>query len=75
LGSILPTGAYPIVAVSYFLGNSKGNGSDLTATQGLVTAPYNSSITSKVSAVTGLNFISLGSNSFTSANVSGCYGN
>ena len=44
LGSILPASTtsvpvYPIVAVSYFLGNSAGNGSDLSTTQGLVTSP------------------------------------
>ncbi|WP_158628817.1 substrate-binding domain-containing protein [Dyella choica] len=74
LGSIVPVGSYPIVAVSYFLGNSTGNGSDQATTQGLVTSPYNSAITSHVTAVGGLQFIGLGSNSFTSSQVSGCYG-
>jgi phosphate transport system substrate-binding protein len=79
LGSLLPAGTtsnptYPIIAVSYFLGNSVGNGVDLAATQGLVTSPYNPDITSKVTPVSGLKFIALGTNTFTSSQVSGCYG-
>ena len=74
LGSIVPVGSYPIVAVSYFLGNSVGNGTDLAATQGLVTSPYNSTITSQVTPVSGLQFIALHNGAFTSSQVSGCYG-
>jgi phosphate transport system substrate-binding protein len=40
-----PSSGYPIIAVSYLLGNSNGNGSDLAHTQGLLSAPYNSAIT------------------------------
>jgi phosphate transport system substrate-binding protein len=41
-----PTTGYPIMAVSYLLGNTNGNGSDLAATQGLLSAPYNTTVTS-----------------------------
>lgn len=77
---IIPPGSYPIVAFSYFLGNSAGNGADLAATQDLVTSPYSSAITSQVTPVGGLEFIALvpyGTNGiypFTSSQVSGCYG-
>jgi phosphate transport system substrate-binding protein len=40
-----PSTGYPIMAVSYLLGNTNGNGSDLANTQGLLSAPYNSTIT------------------------------
>ena len=74
---IIRPGNYPIVAFSYFLGNSAGNGADLTATQGLVTSPYNSAITSKVAPVGGLQFLqftSAGANLINSTQVSSCYG-
>lgn len=77
---IIRPGDYPIVAFSYFLGNSVGNGTDLAATQSLVTSPYNSAITSQVAPVGGLQFVALapyGTNNlypFTSSQVSGCYG-
>jgi phosphate transport system substrate-binding protein len=40
LGGLLPSGGYPIVAISYLLGNAIGNGSDLTNTQNLLAFPY-----------------------------------
>lgn len=61
-GGIVPTTSYPIVAVSYFLGNAQANGTDLTNTANLVDAPFNSAITSLVTTVgpgTGLAFLSL----------------
>lgn len=67
-GGFVPTGSYPIVAVSYFLGNAQGNESkDLTNTQNLVNAPYNSTITGSVTTVgsgKGLAFLTLGSGAF-----------
>lgn len=35
------SGRYPIMAVSYLIANHKGNGADLSAVQGLVSAAYN----------------------------------
>jgi phosphate transport system substrate-binding protein len=40
-----PSSGYPIMAVSYLLGNTNGNGSDLANTQALLSAPYNTAIT------------------------------
>jgi phosphate transport system substrate-binding protein len=76
-GYINPTGNYPIVAVSYLLGNSTGNGTDLSNTQTLVTAPYNSTIQGEVTTIggtTGLQFLNIGT-TFTASQVSGCYVN
>lgn len=79
-GSIVPVGSYPIVAVSYFLGNSTGNNTDLATTQGLVTSPYNPP--SGFTAPDGLKVINPGlafpgSSSTVSAStvVKGCYVN
>lgn len=69
-----PSSGYSIVAVSYLLANSATNGADQTAVQGLMWAPYNSSITDQVSSIgvgTGLSFLSTG---FTEAGVKGCVG-
>jgi phosphate transport system substrate-binding protein len=40
LGGLMASGSYPIVAISYLLGNAIGNGSDLTNTQNLLAFPY-----------------------------------
>ena len=75
LGGLLPSGSYPIVAVSYLLGNTNGNGSDLVATQALLAAPYTSSITSNVTTIgpgTGLAFLTLGTDAFTASQVGDC---
>jgi phosphate transport system substrate-binding protein len=82
---IVPTGTYPIVAISYLLGNAVGNGTDLTNTRSLLIAPYTSSITSAVTTVgpvsttnpkgTGLAFLTLGRGSFTTTQVSNCLAN
>lgn len=61
-GGIVPATSYPIVAISYFLGNAQANGTDLANTANLVNAPYNSTITSAVNTVgagKGLAFLSL----------------
>lgn len=75
-GGIVPSTSYPIVAISYLLANSEGNTStDLMAIRGLLTAPYTSSITSQVTTVgpgTGLAFLTLGSNAFTTNQIRGC---
>lgn len=79
-GFINPTGNYPIVAVSYLLGNTVGNGSDQANTRTLATAPYNSTIRSSVTTIggsTGLQFINPNTAFNTSTNpsqVSTCYG-
>lgn len=79
-GFINPTGNYPIVAVSYLLGNTVGNGTDQANTQTLATAPYNSTIRSSVTTIggtTGLQFINPNTAFNTSTNpsqVSNCYG-
>jgi phosphate transport system substrate-binding protein len=67
-----PTGQYPIVAISYLLGNAKGNGTDLAHTQLLLGAPYNSTVTGSVTSIganTGLAFLS---SPITSSQVSAC---
>ncbi|ULU23260.1 substrate-binding domain-containing protein [Dyella terrae] len=69
-----PVSGYPIVAVSYLLANSANNGSDQTAVQNLMWAPYNSTITSNTTQIgsgTGLSFLST---SFTQSAVQGCVG-
>ncbi|MFC5741287.1 substrate-binding domain-containing protein [Dyella tabacisoli] len=55
-----PSG-YPIVAVSYLLGNSNGNGTDTANVRKLLGAPYNSAITGATTTIgsgTGLAFLS-----------------
>lgn len=77
-GGIVPSTSYPIVAVSYLLGNAQGNGTDLAATRGLLEAPYNSTITGSVTTIgsgTGLAFLTLGSGAFTEADVGACLAN
>ena len=63
-GGIIPSTSYPIVAVSYLLGNAQGNPSaDLTNSQNLVDAPYNATITGGVTTFgsgTGLALLNLG---------------
>ncbi|MBB6244397.1 substrate-binding domain-containing protein [Rhodanobacter sp. MP1X3] len=62
-GGIVPSTSYPIVAVSYFLGNAQGNiSTDLASTAKLVDAPYNATITGSVTTVgsgTGLAFLNI----------------
>ena len=74
-GTIVPSTSYPIVAISYLMGNVHGNGSDLANTQGLLEAPYNSTIqaaATDIGGTTGLQFLTLGLRSFTAAQVGGC---
>jgi phosphate transport system substrate-binding protein len=76
-GNMVPTGSYPIVAVSYLLGNAQGNGSDQTNTQGLLEAPYNATIQAAATDIggsTGLQFLTLAKGSFTAAQVGTCIG-
>ncbi|GGA31977.1 substrate-binding domain-containing protein [Dyella nitratireducens] len=60
-GGFLPLGTYPIVAISYLLSHAQGvEASDLTNTQNLVNAPYNTTITGSVTTIgsgTGLAFL------------------
>jgi len=75
-GGILPSTSYPIVGVSYLLGNAQGNlTADLASTQGLVNAPYNSTITGSVTTIggtTGLAFLSLGTGAFSATAPGAC---
>jgi phosphate transport system substrate-binding protein len=74
-GGLVPSGTYPIVDITYLLANSKGNGTALAATQGLLEAPYNSTITGSVTTVgagTGLALLTLGANAFTTAQIGSC---
>jgi phosphate transport system substrate-binding protein len=51
-GGLLPRGTYPIVSISYLVGNAQGNeSSDLAATQNLVNAPYNTAIESEATTI------------------------
>lgn len=74
-GGIVPSTSYPIVAISYLMGNTDGNGTDLAATQGLLASPYDSTVQSSVTTIggtTGLAFLSPASGAFTGSQVSGC---
>ncbi|GAA0916129.1 hypothetical protein GCM10009552_34310 [Rothia nasimurium] len=56
----VPASGYPIVAVSYFLVNAKGNGADLAHVQSLLISPYNTTVRSnvtKIGAGQGLSFL------------------
>jgi phosphate transport system substrate-binding protein len=76
--TIVPAGTYPIMAISYLLANTDGNGTDLSTTQGLLTSPYNSAITSQVSTIgpgTGLAFLNFSGPShfaITASQISSC---
>jgi phosphate transport system substrate-binding protein len=69
-GGVIPTGTYPIVAMTYLLANAQGvESTDLANVQALVDAPYNSTITGSVTNVgsgTGLAFLSVASSVFSS---------
>jgi phosphate transport system substrate-binding protein len=74
-GGIVPSTSYPIVAISYFLGNAQSNGTDLTNTANLVNAPYNSTITGSVTTVgsgKGLAFLTLGTGAFSATAPGAC---
>jgi len=67
-----PASGYPIVAVSYLLGNSQGNGTDAADVRKLLGAPYNSSIvaaTGTIGAGTGLAFLTA---PITQTQIDGC---
>jgi phosphate transport system substrate-binding protein len=56
-----PSSGYPIVAVSYLLGNMHGNGGDLAHTRGLLGSPYNTALRDSVFTIgagTGLTYLS-----------------
>jgi len=46
-----PTSGYPILAVTYLLGNAQGNGSDAAAVRGLLFSPYNKTTRSSVTKI------------------------
>ena len=57
-----PTSGYPIVAVSYLLGNSAANGLDVGQVRGVLFSPYNALVTSQVFYIgpnTGLSFLTI----------------
>ena len=65
-----PSSGYPILAVSYLLGNSAANGLDVNQVRGIIFSPYNTAVTSHVSTIgpnTGLSFLSI--NGATSAQI------
>lgn len=67
-----PSSGYPIVAVSYLLGNSTGNGSDAADVRKLLGAPYTTSVvnaTKTIGAGTGLAFLNA---PFTTSQINGC---
>lgn len=67
-----PAGSYPIVAVSYLLGSSQGNGADAASVRKLLGAPYNSSIIAGVNTIgngTGLAFLNA---PITQTQIDGC---
>jgi phosphate transport system substrate-binding protein len=79
LGGLVPSGTYPIVAISYLLGNTIGNGSDLTNTQNLLAFPYTvtqSNVTT-IGSGTGLAFLTpTGSTpAYTATSIKGCLTN
>jgi|AraplaDrversion2_2_1032049.scaffolds.fasta_scaffold07041_3 phosphate transport system substrate-binding protein len=70
-----PAAGYPIVAVSYLLGNSANNGADAASVRALIGAPYNSSIvaaTGTIGAGTGLAFLDVSATSITQTQINGC---
>lgn len=71
-----PAGRYPIVAISYLLGNSQGNGTqDAPNVRNLLAAPYNSTIqaqATKIGAGQGLAFLNA---PFTAAQIGACVQN
>lgn len=74
-GSVVPSTSYPIVAISYLLGNAQSNGTDLTNTANLVNAPYNSTLQSAATLVgpgKGLAFLTLGTGAFTATAPGAC---
>jgi len=67
-----PASGYPIVAVSYLLGNSQGNGTDAVAVRKLLGAPYNSAIIAATGTIgdgTGLAFLTA---PITQSQIDGC---
>ncbi|GLQ45899.1 alkaline phosphatase L [Dyella lipolytica] len=71
-----PSSGYPIMAVSYLLGNAQGNGTDLANTKALLGAPYNATITGSSSLTqfgtgTGLELLNTGT-TITTTTISGC---
>lgn len=67
-----PTDRYPIIAVSYLLGNSQGNGADAADVRKLLGAPYTTAVVNATTTIgpgTGLAFLSA---PFTTSQINGC---
>jgi len=75
---LIPTGGsakgYPILAVSYLMGNQKGNTTtDLAAVRGLLSSPYNTTIRPNVTTIgSGTGFAFLTSTGVSAAKVTLC---
>jgi len=63
---------YPIVTISYLLGNSRSNGADLADVRRLLGAPYNAAIISATGTVGGGTGLAFLSTPITQAQVDGC---
>ena len=66
------TTSYPIVAISYLLGSSQGNGTDLANTRGVLASPYTVNQSSVTTMGTGKGLAFLSGTGITSSTVSGC---
>lgn len=74
-GNMVPTGSYPIVAISYLLANAQGNGADLSATRGLLEYPYVPQFINRVNTIgpgTGYARLTLGSGTYDINQVMSC---
>jgi len=69
------TTSYPIVAISYLLGSSQGNGTDLANTRGVLASPYTVNQSSVTTMGTGKGLAFLSGTGITSSTVSGCVTN
>ena len=49
ISPVSPT--YPIIAISYLLGNTQGNGSDITAVRSLLGMPYNTAVRTSIGTI------------------------
>ncbi len=67
---VKPAAGYPILAVSYLLGNSANNGADTTHVRGVLFSPYNTAVTDNVTTIgadTGLSYLTI--NGMTTAQI------
>lgn len=73
-----PASGYPIIAITNLLGNSQGNGANVTAVRGLLGSPYNAdstfrnSVTKIGRATTGYAWLSNAAGDLSQAKVNSC---